>query len=104
MQAARKRHLDKQLAVDTVNLLREGQDIDIWAFGMDGKAAQYQVVPFAETEPHEGQLVLCWYGQRLRVMTYIEHGLVVSHDRRGYVEQKQILGKVVKEISSVRDV
>lgn len=100
MQAARKRHLDKQLAVDTVNRLRDGEDIDVWAFGMDGTAAQYQVAPFSETEPHEGQLVLCWWGRRLRVMTYVDHGLVVAHDRRGYIEQKQILGRVVKEISN----
>ena len=87
--------MDRQASVNAVRRLLQGEAIDVWAFGLDGKGAYYHVESFDKTGPCKGQLVLCWWARHLHVMTLYANGRLVSNNKSVYLDPKKILGQVM---------
>lgn len=95
-KAARKQHLARQARSDALKRLREGLPVEVQALTENGSKL-VTVRPLKEDEPFSHQPVLCVFGRKLRVMTFVEKdGLrVLNNFHNAIIPLDQIHGVVV---------
>lgn len=95
-KAARKQHLARQARSDALKRLREGFPVQVQALTENG-ARIVKVRPLTKNEPLDQQPVLCVFGRKLRVMTFVDKdgGLVLNNFHHAHIPLNQIHGVVV---------
>lgn len=95
-KAARRRHLARQARSDALKRLREGFSVEVRALTENGSKT-VKVRALEDDEPLDQQPVLCVFGRKLRVMTFVEKdgGIVLNNFHYAHIPLEQIHGVVL---------